>query len=95
MLASFLFGREDLIPDMFARILPRWQRSRTATRFAYYVARHIELDGDDHGPAARKALVTLAGPRPQAWLAARRSAERALDARIELWDRVHETITHP
>lgn len=93
VLASFLFGREDLIPDMFAKILPRWQKSRTATRFAYYVKRHIELDGDDHGPAARKALVSLAGTRPAAWAAARRSAERALDARIALWDRVHESIT--
>jgi len=92
VLASFLFGREDLIPDMFSRLLPRWQFSRPAARFAYYVKRHIELDGDDHGPAARRALVTLAGDRSAAWGHARRSAERAIDARIELWDRVYDGI---
>lgn len=89
VLSSFVFGREDLIPEMFQRLLPRWEDSRQATRFAYYVKRHIELDGDDHGPAARRALVTLCGSDPAAWSDARKSAERAIAARIALWDRVH------
>ncbi len=93
VLASFLFGREDLIPDMFSRFLPRWQFSRPAARFTYYVQRHIELDGDDHGPAARRALIALAGHRSAAWAHAQRAAERAIDARLELWDRVLATIT--
>lgn len=89
VLSSFVFGREDLIPEMFQRLLPRWETARSATRFAYYVKRHIELDGDDHGPAARRALMTLAGNDPALWAAAQRSAERAIAARIALWDRVH------
>lgn len=88
VLASFLFGREDLIPDMFSRLLPRWEASRTAKKFTYYVKRHIELDGDSHGPAARKALIQLAGTDPGAWRAARRAAEDAIAARLALWDRV-------
>ena len=92
VLSAFLFGREDLIPDMFRRILPRWKESRNAPRFAYYVERHIELDGDDHGPAARRALIELAGDDPSAWQAAERVAKDAIAARITLWDHVHAAL---
>lgn len=92
VLASFLFGREDLIPEMFSRLLPRWRESRDARRFTYYVERHIELDGDDHGPAAQRALMELAGSDPAAWRAARRAAEEAISARVALWDRVHAEL---
>lgn len=88
VLSSFLFGREDLIPEMFSRLLPRWKESREAKQFTYYVERHIELDGDDHGPAAKRALMELAGTDPREWRAARRAAEDAITARIALWDRV-------
>jgi len=92
VLSAFLFGREDLIPDMFRRILPRWKESGKAPRFAYYVERHIELDGDDHGPAAKRALIELAGTDPAAWTAAQRTAEDAIASRIALWDRVHAEL---
>ncbi len=92
VLSSFLFGREDLIPGMFGRILPRWSESRTAMRFAYYVKRHIELDGDEHGPAARRALISLAGEDPAAWASARGSAEHAIASRIELWNRLEAKL---
>jgi hypothetical protein len=88
VLASFLYGREDLIPAMFARILPRWQKSRQAKSFAYYVDRHIELDGDDHGPAAQRALAELCGQDGEAWRDAYVAAEAAMRARVELWDAV-------
>lgn len=92
VLAAFLFGREDLIPEMFSRLLPRWRESRAARRFTYYVERHIELDGDDHGPAAQRALMELAGDDPEAWRMARRAAEGAIAARTALWDRVHAEL---
>jgi hypothetical protein len=88
VLASFLFGREDLIPEMFARLLPRWAQSHDARRFTYYVERHIELDGDDHGPAGERAIVELAGHDPAAWRAATLEAESAIAARIALWDAI-------
>lgn len=88
VLSSFLFGREDLIPEMFSRLLPRWKQAREARRFTYYVERHIELDGDDHGPAAKRALMELCGTDPAEWAAAQRAAEDAIAARVALWDRV-------
>ncbi len=91
VLAAFLFGREDLIPEMFARFLPRWKESREAQCFAYYVERHIELDGDDHGPAGERAIAELATD-PDAWRAATHAADAAIRARVALWDRVHAAL---
>lgn len=92
VLAAFLFGREDLIPDMFARLLPQWRESRSARKFTYYVERHIELDGDDHGPAARRALMTLAGDDAAKWRAAGSAAREAIAARVALWNAVHAML---
>lgn len=92
VLASFLYGREDLIPEMFSRLLPRWREAASARSFAYYVARHIELDGDAHGPAARRALMELCGSEPAAWQAAQQAAETAISARIVLWNAVYSTM---
>jgi hypothetical protein len=88
VLASFLYGREDLIPAMFARLLPRWSQSRSARTFTYYVERHVELDGDEHGPAAQRALAELCGDDLGAWETAYHAADQAIRARIELWDAV-------
>jgi len=95
VLASFLFGREDLIPEMFSRLLPQWDSSRDARKFAYYVKRHIELDGDEHGPAGLRALAELAGDNIVLWEAARQSAHNAILARIALWDSVQANLTNP
>lgn len=94
VLSSFLFGREDLIPDMFSRILPQWAESRQARRFAYYVERHIELDGDDHGPAGEQALAEMAGSDAAAWQTVSAAAQSAILERIALWDGVYAELAH-
>ncbi|MFJ4064743.1 DUF3050 domain-containing protein [Pseudomonas sp. NPDC089996] len=84
--SSFFFGREDAIPHMFQAFLDRWGLDgATAPRFVHYLQRHIDLDGDDHGPAAMKILADLVrdeGSQTRAIAAAR----RAIQARIDLWD---------
>jgi hypothetical protein len=51
-----------LIPEMFKRLLKLWDHGAAEVPyFAYYLKRHIELDGDSHGPCAREMLMTLAG----------------------------------
>jgi Protein of unknown function (DUF3050) len=50
--------------------------------------RHIELDGDSHGPWAREMLMTLAKHDESSWQQATRAAERAITSCIKLWDRV-------
>jgi hypothetical protein len=91
--SSFLFGREDLIPEMFERLLPTCGGGELgAPNFAYYLRRHIELDGEEHGPVARVALTSLAGDGWRAWRTAERAAKRALHNRLRLWDGVCEVI---
>ena len=85
----FFFGREDVIPEMFKRLLKLWDYGEIEVPyFAYYLKRHIELDGDSHGPWAREMLMTLAGRDERSWKQATCAAERAITSRIKLWDSV-------
>jgi hypothetical protein len=85
----FFFGREDVIPEMFKRLLKLWDHGAVEVPyFAYYLKRHIELDGDSHGPWAREMLMTLAGRDERSWKQATCAAERAITSRIKLWDSV-------
>jgi hypothetical protein len=90
--AAFLFGREDLIPEMFERLIDIWKSPEEVPHFHYYLRRHIELDGDEHGPLAQKMLTTLLDEEPSRKDDALAAARRALEARHGLWDAVLETI---
>src|ERR1700761_6651004 len=64
----FFFGREDVIPEMFERLLRLWGNAKAdVPHFAYYLERHIELDGDSHGPWEREMLTALAGQSERNW----------------------------
>ncbi len=86
--AAFFYGREQLIPDMFRALmadLPDSARAQTHT-FRRYLDRHIEVDGDKHGPAAGRLLTRLCGDNEVAWEEALGTAVRCLEARVALWD---------
>ncbi len=85
--AAFLYGREKLIPEMFERIVAALQGDRSRyPRLLYYLERHIELDGNEHGPLAQQLLNVLIGDDPSSALRARTAAERSLTLRAGLWD---------
>lgn len=89
--AAFTFGREDLIPDMFTSILTELQTSFPDTnldRLIYYFQRHIELDGDEHGPLAMKMIQELGGEDSVKWEEMKLIAREALEKRAGLWDAV-------
>lgn len=87
--AAFFFGREDLIPDMFQRLVDALkQQGAPAERLLYYLSRHIELDADQHGPLARKLLDHLCGEDPSRCVEAEQVALRSLEVREQLWNGV-------
>jgi Protein of unknown function (DUF3050) len=88
--AYFLFGRENLIPDMFRKIVERLRAGGETglDGLLYYLDRHIEVDGGEHGPAAERLLIHLVGGEPRRWSEAQRAAERAIANRIKLWDAI-------
>ena len=94
ILAAFTFGREDLLPDVFQRIVEKLdaQTGGSLARFRYYLERHIGLDGDEHGPMALRLLASLCGDDAENWQRVESTARSALEARKALWDGIHHAI---
>lgn len=93
--AAFTFGREDLIPEMFTAILKNFQSNFPETdlsKLIYYFERHIELDGDEHGPMAMKMVTELCGENENKWKEVEEVSMLALEKRIALWDAIEERI---
>jgi hypothetical protein len=86
--AAFTFGREDLIPEMFRGLVREMdgQLSGRLRKFVWYLERHIELDGDDHGPQALRMIEDLCSEDAERWSEATEAASGALTARLKLWD---------
>ena len=84
--AAFGIGREQAIPDMFAATLAAIGRESRCGLFAEYLERHVELDGDEHGPMMLALIDALCGSDETRWHEARAAAIAALDARARLWD---------
>jgi hypothetical protein len=84
---SFFYGREDAIPQMFLHLLDTWTIDPSkAPIFVYYLQRHIEVDGDSHGPAAQLILRDLLGDDVAAWDIMLDAALSAVDHRVQLWN---------
>ena len=92
--AAFTFGREDLIPDMFRGLVRDLNRELhgTLSTFIWYLERHIEVDGDEHGPMALRMVSNLCGEDDRKWAEAEEAATFALTARLRLWDGIASII---
>ncbi len=88
--ATFTWGREDVIPEMFGKLVGSLAQHSPAAwgRFRYYLERHIERDGENHRPAAHALMARLCGDDASAWAVAERAARTALQSRLQLWDAV-------
>lgn len=86
--SAFTFGREDILPSMFRRVVDELnvKASGGLEEFRYYLNRHIGLDEDEHGPMAGRLITLLCGAEEDRWQEAQRAAVRALEARKDLWD---------
>ena len=90
MAADFVLGRENLIPDMFREVSAALAAGEglPTESLTYYLDRHVELDGQEHGPAGENLLCFLCGESAGRWAAVERVGQKALRARATLWDGV-------
>jgi hypothetical protein len=84
--AAFAFGREDLIPEMFQQVIAIPDADGRLGIFKDYLARHIEVDGEQHTPMAMQMLIDLCADDQGAWDECAATVQTALRARAALWD---------
>jgi len=96
--SGFSFGREDLICPMFLSLLRELGKKgkiNTEEQFSklhWYLERHVEVDGDDHGPLSMQMISVSCGEDERKWAEARRVAIQVIESRKILWDYVLEKI---
>jgi len=92
--SAFTFGREDVIPDIFRELVRDLNEKQPGRfgKFVWYLERHIEVDGEDHGPLSLRMVADLCGDDPELWEEASAAAETAIEARLALWDGILELI---
>ncbi|WP_378186613.1 DUF3050 domain-containing protein [Aquimarina sp. W85] len=92
--AVFTFGREDLIPDLFIALVKGLAKDKEQKldKLVYYLERHIELDGDEHGPLSLAMVKELCQDDALKWEEVTKFSLLALQKRIELWDGIYSTI---
>jgi Protein of unknown function (DUF3050) len=92
--SAFTFGREDLLPAVFQRLVDELdvEAGGGLEDFRYYLNRHIGLDGAEHGPMANRLLLSLCGPDEPRWRVAEQAAVDCLEARRGLWDGICDVV---
>ena len=94
VMASFFYGREDVIPRMFSSLLEKWGiDADQAPMFVWYLRRHIEVDSDEHGPAAKAILAAATNGDRRRESEVLSAARQSIEARIKLWDGVLTSLS--
>ena len=90
----FTFGREEIIPDMFRKIVREMEVSKHSRLkyFTYYLDRHIGLDEAEHTPNALLMVKELCEKNDKKWDESIVSAKSCMEARIRFWDEILEEI---
>ncbi len=93
VIASFFHGRESVIPHMFSALLQRWNiAEQHAPMFVFYLKRHIEVDGESHGPMAHRIIERAIAHDPDRRDIVVHAAIESIAARIALWDGVQQSL---
>lgn len=90
--AAFAFGREDLIPDMFQQVVGVNERIGSLDTFVDYLARHIQVDSEEHTPMAMQMVTDLCGDDEAKWAECADVVKFSLAARARLWDGILSAI---
>ncbi len=90
IIGAFTLGREKVIPNMFSYILPAIKETSTSKYLITYLERHIDIDGDRHGPLSMKLLNTSCDKKQLSLAYA--TAIKSLELRLLVWDKVYDDI---
>jgi hypothetical protein len=91
--AAFLHGRERVIPTMFEHLLQADELIHDpAPTLQGYLKRHIEVDSQEHGPAAERLLERLVSADPDYPRQACDTALAAVQSRLAFWDEVRASL---
>ena len=94
MIASaFTHGREGLIPEVFIEILNKssYLTNNSYRSMKYYLERHIEIDGDEHGPLSRKMIEELCDTEEKT-REANEIAKKSIKQRLKFWDAIASAL---
>jgi hypothetical protein len=93
--AGFCYGRENIIPGMFISLLNSKGISESiAPVFWEYLRKHIDLDGDIHGPMAVELTKFTCDNIQQRILEVEAIKLQMIQARINFWEGISESIKH-
>lgn len=85
--AAFCFGRETIVPQMFKNLTDTLNINHIdCPKFHYYLERHIDIDGEVHGPASIQLVENLCEHDPVKIHEAEQAAIEAIKSRTSLWD---------
>lgn len=85
--SALALGREELLPEQFNSVLVQLEGAQIpCTIFKWYLQRHVDIDSNEHGPAARRLLEELCNKDPIKEQEATDAAITAIKAREKYWD---------
>jgi hypothetical protein len=91
--SAFAFGRETVIPGMYMNMVNQLGITEDdAPKFHAWLNRHIQVDGDDHGPASITLVNTFCDNDEKKIQEAQQAAHKAIDDKIAFWDSVRLLI---
>jgi hypothetical protein len=97
--AAFVYGREAITSSLFKPLVQQIETTISREQktciqpLLYYLNRHIELDDQQHFPAAEKMLINLAGKDRKKWKEIAMHARLALQARLKFLTAINLKIT--
>ena len=92
IVGSFTLGREKVIPNMFRYIVTCIESNNSTKNLLTYLKRHINIDGDRHGPLSMKLLDTICDTDEDYDLAYN-SGITSLQLRLKVWDRIASELS--
>lgn len=93
--AVLAYGRETVIPDMFRSLLGQPDTGPELSPTLHrYLERHVQLDGEDHGPLSVRLVEESCGRSAAKYAEAMDVAIQAIDARLELWDGIYQELSN-